>query len=172
MPYKDPLKAKENAKQYWIKNKDKLLIKTRDWKRKHKKEISIANKIYRENNPDVQKEYYSKNKDKIIERERARYQNKKEEISLQRKEFYSQNKELILNNNRNRKYKLTNENYNLLVNNQKGKCAICFIETKLVVDHNHETGKVRGLLCGHCNKALGFIREDIKLLENIKNYLS
>ena len=37
--------------------------------------------------------------------------------------------------------------------------------------HNHQTGKVRGLLCGHCNRALGYLREDLSLLPKIQAYL-
>jgi Autographiviridae endonuclease VII len=50
---------------------------------------------------------------------------------------------------------------------QGGKCAICpefKPKGKLVVDHNHTTGKVRKLLCLHCNTLIGYAREDIAIL--------
>ena len=52
------------------------------------------------------------------------------------------------------KYDMTIEEYNAMVAEQGGKCKICNTETKLVVDHNHATGKVRGLLCKQCNYAV------------------
>ena len=52
------------------------------------------------------------------------------------------------------KYNMTQDDYNTLFLAQQGRCAICGKEVKLVVDHNHETGKVRGLLCKICNYAL------------------
>ena len=53
------------------------------------------------------------------------------------------------------KYNMTPEEYAELVIKQGAKCAICGLPfDKLVVDHNHETGKVRGLLCKQCNYAL------------------
>lgn len=64
-----------------------------------------------------------------------------------------------------------------------GKCAICKCVLKLpenkkgqsldtvVIDHDHKTGKVRGLLCNACNKGIGLFKEDLNILENAKGYL-
>lgn len=59
---------------------------------------------------------------------------------------------------------------------QQGKCAICKEESlnewgKYHVDHNHETGEARGLLCGLCNSMIGFARERPDVLESGKEYL-
>lgn len=43
---------------------------------------------------------------------------------------------------------------------QSFRCKICKELKDLVVDHDHKTGKVRGLLCGNCNKAVGYIRDN------------
>ena len=51
------------------------------------------------------------------------------------------------------------------------QCVICGSEEKLVVDHDHVTGQVRGMLCNHCNRGLGHFRDDPLLLEFAAQYL-
>ena len=51
------------------------------------------------------------------------------------------------------------------------QCVICGTEGKLVVDHDHATSKVRGMLCNHCNRGLGHFRDDPTLLEFAAQYL-
>lgn len=64
-----------------------------------------------------------------------------------------------------------------LYDRQQGRCAICGAEldrTKskdIHVDHNHETGKVRGLLCSACNRGLGFFKENPETLLDAFHYL-
>jgi hypothetical protein len=58
---------------------------------------------------------------------------------------------------------------------QNGLCAICFKECssgkRLAVDHNHISGKIRGLLCSNCNTSLGGFMDNEKLLINVVEYL-
>lgn len=73
-------------------------------------------------------------------------------------------------------YKLTLKEYNVLYDKQKGCCAVCGkhqseIIRPLFVDHNHETKKIRGLLCGQCNFGLGQFNDSSKLLGKAQRYL-
>jgi len=52
------------------------------------------------------------------------------------------------------KYKLNPEQYRALIQAQRGLCAICQQPNELFVDHNHVTGRVRGLLCNACNVSM------------------
>jgi len=71
-----------------------------------------------------------------------------------------------------RVYGLTQADYDLLLLKQNGKCAICSVEKALVVDHDHQTKIVRGLLCGECNRGLGLLRDNTELLFSAICYLS
>jgi len=51
------------------------------------------------------------------------------------------------------------------------ECVICGSEEPLVVDHDHKTGKVRGMLCNHCNRGLGHFRDDPELMEFAAQYV-
>lgn len=77
-------------------------------------------------------------------------------------------------------YGVNIEWYNQELAKQNGVCAICFnpetaiIKGKLLplsVDHCHDTGKVRGLLCRRCNNGIGHLNHDINLIQNAIKYL-
>jgi hypothetical protein len=72
------------------------------------------------------------------------------------------------------RYGITKEQYETMLEDQGGTCAICTsASTKgsLHVDHCHSTGRVRGLLCPECNKALGLLRDNVETLHRAIQYL-
>ena len=83
-------------------------------------------------------------------------------------------------------YGLTEDMYYELLEQQNNSCGICgisekeFIETytgkrtltKLFVDHDHTTNKVRGLLCDKCNRGIGLLGDTLKDVQNAVNYLT
>lgn len=73
-------------------------------------------------------------------------------------------------------YGISLAEYNEMLKSQGGKCAICGgcepIEDRMMaVDHCHTTGKVRGILCSNCNRAIGLFRDNIESLKNAIKYL-
>jgi hypothetical protein len=71
-----------------------------------------------------------------------------------------------------RKYNLSVAEHRRLFAQQNGVCAICREpDRELVVDHDHRTGRVRALLCGLCNSAIGFLRESPLLARAAATYL-
>lgn len=70
-------------------------------------------------------------------------------------------------------HKLLREDYEALLNKQKGACAICreAFASKPQIDHDHSTGAVRGLLCTKCNTALGKFKDSRAVLSNAIEYL-
>jgi len=89
---------------------------------------------------------------------------------------YERNKEKLLDNNLKRDFDISLQAYKIMLANQQGKCYICGKTEKengkrLAVDHNHKTGKVRDLLCGKCNAAIGFLDECTQKTLNLLEYL-
>lgn len=89
--------------------------------------------------------YYFKNKDARVE---------------QRKDYHYR-----------KNYGLTKLEVEELKRKQNYRCAICNDAVDLVVDHNHESGKVRSLLCNKCNQGLGSFKDNSKLLDEASKYL-
>lgn len=75
-----------------------------------------------------------------------------------------------------REYGITLQCYNRIYKEQNGNCCICGIseselDKKLFIDHDHESGEVRGLLCHKCNTALGGFKDNLDLLLSAISYL-
>lgn len=74
-------------------------------------------------------------------------------------------------------YGLTPEGYQRIYEEQAGRCAICGDQSQsgsfvgLQVDHDHETGEIRGLLCGKCNKGIGLLGDTLEGLLRAVAYL-
>jgi hypothetical protein len=77
--------------------------------------------------------------------------------------------------NRFHKYGMTEETFNALLDKQDGKCAICaqtMVNSKDIhIDHFHDTGQVRGILCKRCNVGIGFLNDSPALLIAAAEYL-
>ena len=75
--------------------------------------------------------------------------------------------------NLRKNYGITREQFVDIAMSQDGRCKICELKTdKLCVDHDHETGKIRGLLCGKCNYGLGMFNDKVELFEMAIKYIS
>ena len=93
--------------------------------------------------------------------------------------WYKANKVRARDNQLKYKFGITLEEYNRINQSQGGVCAICkgLNEIRkngtidLAVDHNHKTGKVRGLLCGNCNRSLGGFKDNPALLSKAIRYI-
>lgn len=148
--------AQDKSKQYYLKNKDRVIEASQQWSRENKDRVSESSK-----------RYYLKNKDRIYERRRAWRLENKDEFATQQREY---------------KYKMSGEQYQKLLEEQDYVCAICGKANAngqdLYVDHDHSCcsgskscGKcIRGLLCHKCNSALGLFDDSIESLNKAVEY--
>jgi hypothetical protein len=123
------------------------------------------NSIERFENGDA-KEWVKKNREKVNESNRKRYNS----LSSEEKKKRNRKQQISL-------YGLTVEQYDAMLIEQNYVCAICNKSEKsstkgvLFIDHDHKTGKVRGLLCDTCNRGLGYFYDNKSLLRNAVEYL-
>lgn len=109
------------------------------------------------------KKYREIHKEKIIEiRNRYKEKRKKIRYKVDRKSYLKS------------KYKITEEQYKIMYNQQNGLCLICnkYVEyPKLCIDHSHKNNKIRGLICRKCNLGIGIFEENIENLQKAIIYL-
>jgi hypothetical protein len=138
---------------------------------------------WREKNPEKKqawdRRYYDQNKEKVRAQANAYYGENRESIRAaeQQKRQDDPGKYRLVERRRAlAKYGLSLEDYDRLLEEQGGVCAICGQRCKtgrnLAVDHCHTSGKVRGLLCGACNSGLGHFKEDPALFAAAVGYLA
>lgn len=122
--------------------------------------------------PEVEKRY-----------RRERYRTKAS-VREEKRRQYVRNREKRIANARVSKLRnafgLTTQAFDALYQAQHGRCAICgkteeeafvICKKKLFVDHDHETGRIRGLLCMKCNGGLGMFTDSTEMLERALAYL-
>ena len=123
-------------------------------------------KTYPERVQDVQRNYRATHPTKVRREARERTRN------------YRATRTTAQNKNAHYKYRygITLAQYNAMYEQQAGLCAICQCPPKpgeaLHLDHDHSNDKVRGLLCGDCNRALGHFRDDVDVLYRAIHYLT
>lgn len=126
------------------------------------------------------KDWYEKNKELVKERRAQYYQDNKEKADAQAKEWAKANPEKVRWSTIKHRYKITQEQWEAILDSQNGVCAICLVkQDSYHVDHDHSCcqgrnscGKcIRGLLCGPCNKALGLMKDNKEAILRMTEYL-
>ncbi len=101
--------------------------------------------------------------------------NHKEQSKGYWKEYYRKNRDIVKQQCRlsgyKRTYGITIEQRDEIIKKQHGVCAICKIELATDTDHNHVTGRVRGILCHYCNAGLGFFRDNPLIILSAAQYI-
>ena len=153
----------------------------KEYRERNKEKIRERRKKFREENKELvaaqqrerHKRWYEKNKEKVME-------NQREYVKKNRTRVRNRGYDYHLKTN----YGMPIEEYRKIAEMQEYKCKICSREfmrdiemdketkySRLVVDHNHDTGAIRGLLCHKCNLGLGMFQDDLQLLLKAYDYL-
>jgi hypothetical protein len=143
---------------------------------KNKERRKLYNKEYKQLNKEIlrikKKEYDIIHKDEILRNAKQRRLNNIEKYRERERTQKKKNPTAIRHCNLKKFYGITIEIYNEMYKRQQGKCAICGRSYKsLCVDHNHNTGVIRGLLCYQCNLMLGNSKDCIDILSSAIIYL-
>lgn len=168
---------------------------------KRKEQKRLAAQRYRERHPEVvrkrNKEQYEKGKEKRIKEQKKYYSDNKDKVLAKQQERYARKKDTLLQIFKDKRianpekakqqdwkyylkktFKLTPEEVDAMWKAQDGECANYGCQTKLekgksgaCIDHDHKTGKIRGILCRTCNLALGHAKDDVVVLSGLIAYL-
>jgi hypothetical protein len=131
------------------------------------------NRLYRLRHPEVgrkaQAKYRKAHREEVLKRNREYMRQIRKECP---DKFHKRDRKFFL-----AKRGLTEDEYNRLFEQQGGVCAICGHTGTgkhgyLCVDHDHKTGKVRGLLCNSCNMGLGHFGDNASILKKMIDYLA
>jgi hypothetical protein len=131
MPYKDPEIGRQKKREYALAHSAEAVVRVREWRKRNPDAHRIQSRAD-----------HQRHREKRLSRGREHYY----------ETLYKQKIRKLLV-----KYGLDAEAYEKLFEKQKGLCALCESNPgpgKLVVDHDHKTGRVRGLLCRPCNLAI------------------
>lgn len=129
------------------------------------------------NTKEYRKAYYESHKEQERKQASLYYQAHKEEIALRIKSLSKENKDFFRERGLRRSHSIGVSEYNSMLFQQDGKCAICGTtdprgrKNVFHVDHDHKSGKIRGLLCHNCNLAIGLLEDDVNRIRKAANYV-
>jgi len=135
--------------------------------------------VDKEKKKEYDKNYYLKNKIKFRNSDK-KYKEKNRELLREKNAVYRKNNPSVAYLSRRKaqlkmRFNISLNEYDNLLDKQGGVCKICKTKESrkvLCVDHNHNTGKIRGLLCSKCNRGIGLLGDNIDLLKVAIKYLS
>lgn len=147
--------------------------RTKAWREANPERAKETARRYREANRERnaarERERRAKEGDAIRGRSRARYAANREAYKARVKARRDGDKARVSEMERACRYGISVERLREVL--APGMCTVCGGTEWLVIDHEHRSGAVRGLLCHYCNSAIGLFREDPERLESAARYL-
>lgn len=121
------------------------------------------------------KKYYEENRKGIIAKVSLWQKENIESVREKSRGYRLRHPGAKRNQHRNHRYEITELEYEFILQKQNGKCAICNGVSangkSLCVDHDHENGNIRGLLCIKCNTGIGLLRDSKDIMKKAIAYL-
>ncbi|MCK9569494.1 endonuclease VII domain-containing protein [Candidatus Pacearchaeota archaeon] len=178
------MSSKEYNRKYYQEHQEQRRLDAKKWYEENK------DKLNKEELKDYHAAYYKANRDKWPRRTREQqdqynatrrdkyasdleYQKQQKAAAKAWQDAHPQKRKA----NRIKKFGITLEEFNQIMQKQGSCCAICGYSDQSnkkffpMVDHDHVSGKVRGLLCSNCNQAIGKFKDDITIIESAISYL-
>jgi Autographiviridae endonuclease VII len=196
---RDPEKARAKSRDWYHNNKERACESIRKSRQKHKEQRRqdyldryASDPEFRVRQKAIWKKWVSANPDKRRAIKRAWWTANRKALNAARcaayrddparrdrarqktAEWHRQNPGRLRASHLKIKYGITVQVFEEMMASQDGRCAICRIEItgkKLCVDHDHETGGIRGLLCAMCNLTLGKFNDDPTRFRTAADYL-
>lgn len=135
----------------------------------------------RQENVVKSREWRRNNREKVAEWRREDYKNNPEKYKAWAAAHIEKNGAYDGDMRAARRFKISLEEYYSMIDSQGNRCAVCKeYETRVIngkfcrlcVDHDHKTGKIRGLLCHDCNTALGKFEDNVERIRSAIEYLN
>lgn len=175
---RETLKAK--ARAGYAAHRDARRATAARYRAEHQGEIVTASKVYRDANRGAinagQKAYRAANPEKVAASKRRWYEANHERVAASKAAWLAANRDRARDRYLQRHYGITLDEYNALLASQGGGCRSCGgaptgRHNTFRVDHDHETGQIRGLLCDSCNLAIGKLGDTVEGVEGALDYL-
>ncbi len=186
---REKLAAKNRA--YGISHRTSISINKKEYAQRNRDSIRAKRKASyyanHQENLDRNKQNYWKHREERRAYRRAYYESHREELKaysrerskIDREKRLAYNKKYNKTNRIRQVYGISPTEYQGMIDGQGGVCALCFKPPRgngpastLHIDHDHATGKVRGLLCHGCNKGLGHFYDNTAVIERAVAYLA
>lgn len=157
---------REHHRAWRAANRDKQKEYKRRWEAKNPDKVKAA-----------QRRKYERYSDKYKAEKRELWKVEPEKMRARHRDYYAKNKGYWLDRWRITQYGVTPERYAEMLAEQDGRCPICRVQfdgtpRQEHVDHDHVTGKVRGVLCRDCNLGLGRFKDNPESLASAIRYLA
>ena len=139
------------------------------------KEVKSLDLFYKSKNRKGGYAYECKKCKNELHRKYMQTEKAKKSGCIRSKKYREKNKKRLLNQRYLKNYGITTDEKMDLLKQQNYHCKICGNKVNMIsghIDHNHKTGKVRGILCRECNTAIGLFKDNINNLKRAIKYLS